>query len=165
MGGLGLLVVLINFMGYPNSMLTVPGETFSNSRPPSLALLALGVFHTGLLLAIEAPARRWLQRRVPWTLTVLVNARIMTLYLWHLTVMVLLVALALQFGDFGLDILPESSGWWPVRLLWLGILFAILLVLRAIRRHSRQPVTELSAAEQARLDSILQEPVKKKDQA
>ena len=52
LGGLGLLVVLIKFMGYPVSMLTVPGETFSNSRPPSLALLALGVFHTGLLLAI-----------------------------------------------------------------------------------------------------------------
>jgi hypothetical protein len=137
--GLGLLILLVSFLGYPVSMITVPGETFSNSRPPTLALLTLGVFHTGLLLAMEAPVRRWLQRSIPWTLTVLVNSRIMTLYLWHLTVMVLLVALAMQFGGIGLHTLPGSGDWWLVRLLWLGVLFAVLQVFIALLGGYEQP--------------------------
>lgn len=150
LGGLGLLIVLIAFMSYPVAMISVPGEAFSNSRPPTLALLTLGIFHTGVLLALEAPARRWLQRAVPWTLTVLVNSRIMTMYLWHLTVMVLLLALAMQFGGIGLHTLPGSSDWWPVRLLWLGILFSVLLVFIALLGRfehpaKRQAVTRLPA--------------------
>ena len=139
MGGLGLLVLLITVFGYPVSMLTVPGQEFSNSRPPSLALLALGIFHMGLLLALQAPARRWLQRSGPWTLTVLVNSRIMTLYLWHLTVMVLLVALAMHFNALGLAVLPGDAGWWPVRLIWLVVMFAVLQVFVALLGRFEQP--------------------------
>ena len=139
MGGLGLLVLLITVFGYPLSMLTVPGQEFSNSRPPSLALLALGIFHMGLLLALQAPARRWLQRSGPWTLTVLVNSRIMTLYLWHLTVMVLLVTLAMHFNALGLVVLPGDAGWWPVRLIWLVVMFAVLQVFVALLGRFEQP--------------------------
>ncbi len=138
-GGLGLLVLLITVFGYPLSMLTVPGQEFSNSRPPSLALLALGIFHMGLLLALETPARHWLQRLGPWTLTVLVNSRIMTLYLWHLTVMVLLVALVMPFGGIGLGAVPGDAAWWPIRLVWLGAMFAVLQVFVVLLGRFEQP--------------------------
>lgn len=137
--GLVLLVLLITVFGYPLSMLTVPGQEFSNSRPPSLALLALGIFHLGLLLALEVPARQWLQRLGPWTLTVLVNAHIMTLYLWHLTVMVLLVAVALQFNGIGLTALPGDAVWWPIRLMWLVVMFAVLQVFVVLLGRFEQP--------------------------
>lgn len=146
LGGLGLLVLLVTMTGYPISMLTVPGEEFSNSRPPSLALLALGIFHMGLLLALEGPARRWLLRLGPWTLTVLVNSRIMTLYLWHLTVMVLLVALAIPLGGIGLGALPGSAAWWPIRLLWLGGLFAVLQVFVVVLGRFEQPARRKAVA-------------------
>ena len=146
LGGLGLLVLLITMLGYPLSMLTVPGQEFSNSRPPSLALLALGIFHMGLLLALEVPARRWLQRLGPWTLTVLVNSRIMTMYLWHLTVMVLLVALAVPFGGIGLGALPGDVEWWPIRLLWLGAMFAVLQVFIALLGRFEQPARRQAVA-------------------
>lgn len=139
LGGLGLLVLLVTVMGYPISMLTVPGETFSNSRPPSLALLTLGVFHAGLLLTLEAPARHWLQRVGPWTLTVLVNSRIMTLYLWHLTVMVILIGIAMLFGGIGLGAEPDRAVWWLTRLLWLGVLFVVLLVFITMLGRYEQP--------------------------
>jgi hypothetical protein len=139
LGGFGLLVLLVTVMGYPISMLTVPGETFSNSRPPSLALLTLGVFHSGLLLALEAPARRWLQRLGPWTLTVLVNSRIMTLYLWHLTVMVLLVGVAMKFGGIGLGAEPVSIAWWLLRLVWIALLFSVLQVFVTVLGRYEQP--------------------------
>ncbi len=139
LGGLGLVVLLVTVAGYPISMLTVPGEALSNSRPPTLALLALGVFHAGLLLALEAPARRWLQRIRPWTLTVLVNSRIMTLYLWHLTVMILLVGVAMQLGGIGLVTEPGSAAWWLTRPLWIAVLFAVLLVFITVLGRYEQP--------------------------
>ena len=123
-GGFAVLLLLVFAAGYPVSMISVPGEEVSNSRPPTLALLALGVCHTGLLLCIEGPARRWLGRMLPWTATVLVNGTIMTLYLWHVTVMVLLVGLLNLAGGVGLGFVPGSLGWWGTRPLWLLTLAA-----------------------------------------
>jgi hypothetical protein len=131
-GGFAVLLLLVFAAGYPVSMISVPGEEVSNSRPPTLALFALGAFHTGLLLSVEGPARRWLRRTLPWTATVLVNGTIMTLYLWHLTVMVLLVGLLNLVGGFGLGFIPGSSGWWITRPLWLLILAAGLWVFLAL---------------------------------
>jgi len=139
LGGFGMLILLVTKMGYPISMITVPGETFSNSSPPSLALLTLGVFHMGLLLTLEGPARRWLQRLGPWTLTVQVNSRIMTLYLWHLTVMVVLIGIAMRFGGIGLGAEPNSFAWWLLRLLWIGVLFSVLQVFVSVLGRYEQP--------------------------
>jgi len=125
--GLLLLLILIYAASYPISMLTVPGEVVSNSRPPSLALLALGVLHFGVLLALEQPLRRWLQKPLPWTVAVLVNGTIMTLYLWHVTVMVLVVGLLNLLGAFGLGVIPDTPLWWATRPLWILLLGGILL--------------------------------------
>ncbi len=127
-GGLAVLVFLIRYASYPISMITVPGAEVSNSRPPTLALMALGVFHGGLLLAIEAPVRRWLGRLGPWTATVLVNGTIMTLYLWHVTVLVLMVGLANLLGGIGLGLRPGSTAWWVTRPIWTAILLGVLAV-------------------------------------
>jgi peptidoglycan/LPS O-acetylase OafA/YrhL len=125
-GGLGVLLVLVHGASYPVSMISVPGEAVSNSRPPTLALLALGAFHAGLVLALEAPARRALAGIRLWTATVLVNGSIMTLYLWHATVMVLAVGVAYWLGGVGLRAVPGSAGWWATRPVWLAVLFAAL---------------------------------------
>ncbi len=126
-GGLGVLLVLVFAAGYPLSMLTVPGEAMSNSRPPTLALLALGVFHAGLVLALEAPARRWLAGPRAWAATVLVNGRIMTLFLWHVTALVLLVGLANWLGGFGLGFEPGTASWWLTRPLWIAACAVVLV--------------------------------------
>jgi hypothetical protein len=130
--GLGLLIFLVAVASYPVSMITVPGAEVSNSRPPTLALLALGIFHLGLVLTLEAPLRRWLKRLGPWTTTVLVNATIMTLYLWHLTVMVLTIGLAHLLGDVGLELQPGTGSWWASRPVWIGVLAAFLLIFIAL---------------------------------
>ena len=128
LGGLAALFFLVTVADYPVSMISVPGEEVSNSRPPTLALLGLGAFHAGLVLALEAPARRWLRRARPWTATVLVNGTIMTLFLWHVTVLVLAVGLAYLLGGIGLGLAPNSGAWWATRPLWIALLFLILLV-------------------------------------
>ena len=125
-GGLRVLIYLVTMASYPISMITVPGQEVSNSRPPTLALLALGAFQGGLVLAFEAPARRWLANLRPWAATVLVNGTIMTLYLWHLTVMVLVIGLATLLANIGLTLQPGSGIWWASRPLWIAILAAFL---------------------------------------
>jgi surface polysaccharide O-acyltransferase-like enzyme len=131
-GGLAVLLLLVTAAGYPVSMITVPGETVSNSRPPSLALLSLAVFHAGLVISLETPLRRWLKRPVPWTITVLVNGRIMTLYLWHVTVMILAIGALNLLGGPGLGIEPDSGLWWATRPVWIGLLAILLLPAMAL---------------------------------
>jgi hypothetical protein len=127
-----VLIFLVCVASYPVSMITVPGQEVSNSRPPTVALFALGVFQAGLVLSLEAPARRWLQGSRSWTTTVLVNGTIMTLYLWHVTVMSLIVGLLNLLGGIGLGVQPNTASWWSSRPLWIAFLGAILLIFIAL---------------------------------
>lgn len=121
---LGLLI----FKGpYPFAMVGSPDEGLSNTLPPKITLIALGVAQFGLLLAIETPMRRLLAGVKIWAATVLINSMIMTLYLWHLTVMVILVSLLYLAGGFGLGLVPASSEWWATRPVWIIVLYACLL--------------------------------------
>jgi hypothetical protein len=127
--GLGLLVLgLLVFKGpYPFAMVGSPDEGLSNSLPPKITLLLLGISQFGLLLAIEAPMRRMLSGIRVWAATVLINSMIMTLYLWHLTVMVIVVSLAYLAGGMGLGLEPGSADWWATRPLWIAVLYTALL--------------------------------------
>ena len=126
LGG-AVLVLMVTIGPYPLSMVSVPGEAVSNSLTPKLPMLALGLVQSGLLLAIEAPARRWLARRALWTATVLVNGMIMTIFLWHLTASTLIVGLSLLVGDVGLTLEPGSGVWWAVRPIWMLIYVTALV--------------------------------------
>ena len=139
---LGLLVLaLLIFKGpYPFAMVGSPDEHLSNTLPPKITLLALGIAQFGVLLSIEVPMRRVLTSVRIWAATVLVNSMIMTLYLWHLTVMVILVSLLYLAGGFGLGIEPASLGWWLTRPLWIAALYACLLpVALALGPLERRP--------------------------
>jgi len=118
-GGLVLLLVLVIVGPYPVSMVSVPGNDVSNTLPPKLPMLLIGIVQSGLLLSIEAPMRRWLTRPIPWTWTVLINGMIMTVFLWHLTASTLLTGVALFAGDVGLTAQPGSGVWWVLRIPWL----------------------------------------------
>ena len=126
---LGLLALtLLIFKGpYPLAMVGSPDEDLSNTLPPKITLLALGIVQFGLLLAIEAPMRRILSGLRLWAATVLINSMIMTLYLWHLTVMVIIVAFAYLAGGLGLGVEPGSADWWLTRPIWIAVLYAVLL--------------------------------------
>ncbi len=121
------LIALVAYAFYPVSMVTVPGEPISNTRPPTVALLFLGALHLGVVRLVEAPTRRWLERPQPWCLAVLINRRIMTLYLWHATALVGAVGLAHALGGFGLTPRPGSAAWWWTRPLWIAACTAALI--------------------------------------
>jgi len=126
---LGLLSLwLLIFKGpYPLAMVGSPDEGLSNSLPPKVTLLALGVFQFGLLLALEGPMRRALASVRLWAATVLINSMIMTVYLWHITVMIVFVALLYLADGFGLRFEPGTDDWWYSRPAWIAVLLVLLL--------------------------------------
>jgi len=137
-GGFVGILLLVTRGPYPVSMVGVPGQEISNTLPPTIALLALGIMQAGLVLCFEAPIQRWLDGRKPWAATVLVNASIMTLYLWHSTVLVLVIALLVQLGGPGLGIEPGTAQWWLARVPWVILLAAILFpVMGLLGRYER----------------------------
>jgi len=138
-GGL-VLAGLVVLGPYPVSMVSVPGQEVSNTLPPKIAMLALGIVQCGLLLSIEAPMRRWLAKPAPWTAVVLINGMIMTVFLWHLTASTLSIGVALLFGGAGLEVAPGSGAWWALRPLWIAVyLLALLPFALGFGRFERSP--------------------------
>ncbi len=120
--GLLATAALVVFGPYPVAMVGLVTNGVNNSQPPKVTLLTLAIFQAGLILALEAPARRWLERVRVWTAVVLVNGRIMTLYLWHMTVMVFLIGSLLLLDGAGLGLATATAEWWLTRPVWLAVL-------------------------------------------
>jgi peptidoglycan/LPS O-acetylase OafA/YrhL len=114
---------------YPLAMVGSPDQALSNTTPPKITLLALGILQFGLLLAVENPMRRALMNLRLWTATVLVNSMIMTVYLWHITVMIVFIGLLYLAGGAGLGLEPGTISWWLSRPLWMAVLIILLLPL------------------------------------
>ena len=129
--GLAALIALVSFGPYPVSMVSMGTQEISNSLPPRITLLALGIAQTGLLLALEKPARRLLERGALWTTTVLINGMIMTVFLWHVTALVTAIGLIFMIGGwerfFLLSVVPGTSAWWLTRPLWIAVLVIALI--------------------------------------
>ncbi len=130
--GLAALVSLTVYGPYPVAMIGVPGAEITNSMPPTIALLALGVTLSGLVIALEGPGRRMLENMGLWTATVLMNGMIMSMYLWHLTAFVLVMVAAWMLGGIGLHVDPGSTEWWLARPIWFALYIAVLLPLLAL---------------------------------
>ena len=139
--GFAALFVMVRFGPYPLAMVGSPDEGLSNTLPPKATLLALGIFQFGVLLSLEAPMRRALSRLRLWTATVLINSMIMTVYLWHITVMVIIGSLMYLSGVYGFGLEPGTGAWWATRPVWIAVLLCLLvplaLLLSPLERRAR----------------------------
>lgn len=89
-------------------------------------------------MAVEAPLRRRLSGHRTWTAVVAVNGSIMSLYLWHLTVMVLVLGGSIALGGIGLHAPVNTPTWWVSRPVWLVVLLVLTLpVLAAVAGFER----------------------------
>lgn len=142
-GGLVTAAALVALGPYPLSMVGMPGEKVSNMAPPTLALLAHGLWLVGAVELLRAPAARLLERPRVWRAVVAANGVAMTAFLWHLTAM---------FGVYGallaLDAdLPEpaSAAWWTQVPLRLALAAALTAALVAAFRTFERPAAPTTA--------------------
>ncbi|MBT8166308.1 MAG: acyltransferase [Acidimicrobiia bacterium] len=126
--GLASLIVLSSVGLYSRSMLGVPGEEFGNTQPPTSMLMAVGLFQFGIVLALEDPVRRWLERERVWATVISANALAMTVYLWHLPAMAFGVLFAMVSG-IGLRGEALTADWWMARPVWVASLALITVPL------------------------------------
>ncbi|WP_437582820.1 acyltransferase family protein [Paramicrobacterium sp. CJ85] len=114
-----------------------PADMYEGLNPPSAALVILGLVH----LAALSIARPWLRRvaaqeRVA-AASAWLNARSMTVYLWHMPALIALAGLGLLGALNGALTLPEpgSLSWWATRPAW--ILLAVVTTVAVARLTGR----------------------------
>lgn len=144
--GLAGTLALVWVGPYPVSMIGLDDAVVNNSYPTRVTLGFLGLLQAGLVLSIEPLLARWMRRPRPWAATVLVNSRIMTIYLWHLTAMVAVIGISLLLGGPGLGVEPLTLAWWLTRPLWWAALALVTLGLVALLGRFETPRPDDSPA-------------------
>ena len=137
--GLSATLALVALGPYPIAMVGLDTAQVTNSYPPRVTLSFLGVFQAGLVLLLEPALERMMSGIGAWTGVVVVSARIMTLYLWHLTAMVIVIGLALVVGGWGFGVEPLSGAWWLTRPVWFAALTIPTLGLMALFGRFERP--------------------------
>lgn len=123
--GLGTLYLLAIEGPYATSMVGLATDEINNTYPARVTMGFLGLFQAGVVLLLEPHLRRLLANPRLWAATILLNARIMSIYLWHLTMLGFFVAGSVALGGIGLRATPNTAEWWLQR----PMVFAILALL------------------------------------
>ena len=125
---------------WPAVMLHHGGLDHSPTHPPSSALLLYGFGYSFTAAAFAPAITRWLERSArAWRVTIAANAVAMSVYLWHMTAGMLVIATAYFAG-----LIPHASagtsGWWLLKIPFLLANVAVLvpIVKRAAPIEQRQ---------------------------
>ncbi len=129
--GYALLWTLVAGVGYPSSML-------ANQWPPTAPMAVLAVVQAAALTLLHRPLSALMRTRAAQGAVLLVGSRLMTVYLWHLPVIMVLI---------GIELLlplplpqPGSAVWWWTRpLLLVVVLAAVWALSLAVGRFEKAP--------------------------
>jgi hypothetical protein len=125
---------------YSPSMVGMQSEAVSNNSPPSICLVVLTVWLTSAAMLVRPAALRWLQHRRTWTAVVAANSMIMTIFLWHLTAVMVCVLVLVPLG------FPQPNGgsalWWAWRPVWLIALSLVLAGFVAVFARFERPTSD-----------------------
>ena len=146
--GFAATVALVWAGPYPVAMVGLDTAEITNSYPPRVTLAFLGLFQAGLVLVFEPLLSRLAHRARVWTFVVGVSAQIMTLYLWHLTAMIIAIGVGLAVGGFGFGVEPLSGMWWATRPLWFMFLIVLTALLMMVFGRFERPSRDLRPAPQ-----------------
>lgn len=128
-GGWAVLVPLTLWGPYSDDMLT-------NLNPPTLPLVALALAQAALLQLLKAPLTALMRARAMQAIVFAVGSRLMTVYLWHLPLIIALAGLGLLLPGIATE--PGGAAWWLTRplayLALLGLLFVLSLGLARFER-------------------------------
>ena len=124
-------------------------DLIANINPPTAALLLVGVVHTSLLSLHRERLKRISRRPRVAAFTDFVTARTMTIYLWHMPVLLAMAGATAVFALASGAHLPalDTAGWWAGRPLWLAAALGLTaLVAVACTRFESQPAPPATAS-------------------
>lgn len=103
----------------------------ANQFPPTVPLMVLAAAHGALLTLCRRPLAALMRTRAAQAVMFIAGTRLMTIYLWHLPVIMAVIGLQLLAPEWLSD--PGSLRWWleriPVYLLVLGVVYLLSLAL------------------------------------
>ncbi|WP_251448443.1 acyltransferase family protein [Microbacterium sp. USTB-Y] len=130
---LGYLCVwgLVSLGGYSGNML-------SNQWPPTAPLAILAVVQAAALALLNRPLTALMRTRAAQSAVLLIGSRLMTVYLWHLPMIMVLTGVELVL-PFPMPA-PGSALWWWTRVPFLLVVLAAVWVLSLwLGRYERAP--------------------------
>lgn len=119
-GGLAVVAILVSTGVYSPSMVGVADGRVSNNSPPSVVLIGLSMWLVGLVMLARPRLASWLRNRRVWTATITAGSMAMTVFLWHLTALMIVAPVALPLGFPQAE--AGTASWWLTRPLWLALL-------------------------------------------
>ncbi|OBB91051.1 acyltransferase [Mycobacterium sp. 852002-30065_SCH5024008] len=137
--GFAVDVALVHWGPYQISMVGTGDHQLSNTSPPSLLLAGHAIVLSALAIAAAPAIARWAQRPRVWWWTAIGNSGAMTLYLWHMPV---LLGVHLVFDCLGCPRYPGSRDFLAVslaQLLVVAVAVAVLFV--ALRPLENNPLS------------------------
>lgn len=119
LAGLGLLglIGLTALDVYPRSLVATTETEISHLSPPTVVIAVAALFQLGTILLFAPRLARMLQRRRPWMAVIAANAVILTIFLWHMTALLLSIYVFEGFGGTLGD--DPTVSWWLTRPLWI----------------------------------------------
>lgn len=152
--GIGALAVLLAVTAagiYPANM-------YAGLNPPSAALVLLGITQLAALSLARPWLRRVAERELVREVASWINGRSMTIYLWHMPVLIMLAAIGLVGAINGVLPLPDpgTGAWWATRPLWIAIAFAVTAIVSQLtgRWERRAMPTPTASTRRAVVASI-----------
>ncbi len=117
---LGMLWPLTTFGPYSIDMLV-------NQNPPTLPLVVIGLSQAAFLRLLRRPLAALMRARPAQAFVFIAGSRLVTIYLWHLPMIVLISGLALLIP--GANPRPNSAEWWWTRPIEYALILAGLFAL------------------------------------
>lgn len=129
-------VALLRSGPYELSLVGIEGQRLPNMSPPSLLLAGHAIILSALAIAAAPRIARWAQRPRVWWLTAIGNSGAMTLYLWHMPV---LLGVHLLFDTSGHPRYPGQQGFLTISIeqffITIGVVAVLFLALRPLENN------------------------------
>lgn len=130
-GGYAVLWGLVSLGGYTQSML-------GNQWPPTSTMAVLAIIQASALTLLHAPLTALMRTRAAQGAVFLIGSRLMTIYLWHLPLIMVIIGIELLL-PLPLPAPGSAAWWWTRPVFFLVVLGAVLLLSLGLGRFEKVP--------------------------